>query len=321
MSTFDKLESVIGRSGGAGQTQEEGLRGYLDSDFVRSMPFWVPTTFLMLLFVYGGILWNFLISLTGWSGIVQPDYSIGSLGIGSYTRMLSDPNFWSAARNTVVLVVVFTGFSMALGLVLAIIVDNLLQRQGLFRTVFLLPFSLSFVVTGLIWTWVYNSETGLLNVFLRGIGLDALAISWLGNPEVKLFAVMFAMAWQFAGYAMVFLLAALRTIPREHYEAAKVDGAGFFTTYWKVIIPQLSAAAVSAAVVLMVFALAAFAWIFVVFGRNPGPSADILGVMMYREAFAGNQWAYGAALGTVMFVMMCMIVAPYLYRQYGKGDL
>jgi glucose/mannose transport system permease protein len=317
MSVIDRLGSLLGPSEAARSSE----RGILDRDFVRSMPFWLPTTFLMVLFVYGGIVWNFLISLIGWSGIAQPSYTLGNFGIESYTRMLGDPTFWSAARNTVVLVVVFTALSLILGLVLAVLVDNLLARQGLYRTVFLLPFALSFVVTGLIWMWMYDSDTGLINVVLGSVGLDALALTWLGNPDIKLFAVIIAMTWQFSGYAMVVLLAGLRTIPQAHYDAAKTDGAGFFTMYRRVIIPQLSSAAVSISVILMVFALAAFAWLFVVFGRNPGPSADILGVMMYRQAFAANQWSYGAALGTVMFVMMSLIVAPYLYRQYRKGDL
>ncbi|MFB6219206.1 MAG: carbohydrate ABC transporter permease, partial [Halobacteriaceae archaeon] len=141
------------------------------------MPFWLPPTLLMGLFVYAFIGWNLLISLSGWSGITQPDYS--TLGFGSYTRMWTDPVFWDAARNTVVLVVVFTALALVLGLVLAITVDNVLKWQGVFRTTFLLPFALSFVVTGLVWQWVYNSQTGLLNVVLRAVGLDFLALTWL----------------------------------------------------------------------------------------------------------------------------------------------
>lgn len=317
MSITDKIRSITS----TGVTNTSESRGFLQSNFVRSMPFWLPPTLLMGLFVYGGIAWNFLISLTNWTGVLDPDYSLGNLNISSYTAMLTDPQFWDATRNTILLVVVFTLLCLILGVMLAIIVDHILRGQGVYRTVFLLPFALSFVVTGLIWQWMYNSETGIINELLRIFGLDFLTQSWLGDPRFKLAAIIVALTWQFTGYAMVILLASLRTIPQDHFDAAKVDGAGFFTTYWKLIIPQLRPAAVSAAVVLMVFSLAAFTWIFVVFGRNPGPSADILGVMMYRQAFAANQWAYGAALGTVLFGIMSAIVSPYLYYQHKRGEL
>ncbi len=303
------------------RSENDGMRSYLKSDFFRSMPFWLPPTLLMGLFVYGGILWNFVLSLTDFSGVVRPEYSVSNFDFEMYFRMLEDPSFWSAARNTIVLLVVFTLVCLVVGLCLAIIVDNLLKGQGVFRTVFLLPFALSFVVTGVFWQWMYNPEMGTINTLFDIVGMGFLGQDWLGDPALRLWSVMFALMWQFGGYAMIIYLASLRTIPQEHYEAAKVDGAGFFKMYWKVIIPQLSSASVSIAVVLMVFSLKAFSWLYVVFGSNPGPAADILGVMMYREAFAANQWAYGAALGTVLFVTTVVILAPYLRYQYKRGEL
>jgi len=322
MSAINKIKSTLENGSSPEEhSKEGGIRSYLRSDFIRSMPFWLPPTLLMGLFVYGGILWNFVISLTDFSGVVRPEYALSNFDFEMYTRMLGDPSFHDAARNTIILLVVFTLLCLLVGLLLAILVDNLLKWQSILRTVFLLPFALSFVVTGVFWQWMYNPEIGTINTMFNLLGLDVLALNWLGNPSLRLGAVMFALIWQYGGYAMIIYLASLRTIPQEHYEAAKVDGAGFFVTYWKVIIPQLSSASVSIAVVIMVFSLKAFAWLYTVFGSNPGPAADILGVMMYRVAFSANQWAYGAAIGSVLFVGTVMIVAPYLYYQYKRGEL
>ncbi|MFB6192091.1 MAG: carbohydrate ABC transporter permease [Haloarculaceae archaeon] len=298
MSVRNKLRSALEQGPATG-----GEGGLLGSDFVRSMPFWVPPTLLMGLFVYGGILWNFVISLTDFSGIVRPEYSLSNFDFEMYQQMLTDPVFWNTAGNTFILMVVFTLLCLAVGLVLAIIVDNLLRAENFYRTIFLLPFALSFVVTGVFWQWMYNPNFGVIATVLRMVGLGWLNPNWLGDPRLKLFSVIIALVWQYSGYAMVIYLAGLRTIPQDHYEAAQVDGAGFFTMYRRVIIPQLSSASVSIAVVVMVFALNAFTWLFVVFGINPGPSADILGVMMYRTAFRANRWAYGAAIGTAQSVV------------------
>ena len=322
MRVLDKLRSTFGsRSGPSQGSQSLVPQAARESDFVRSMPFWLPPTLLMGLFVYGGILWNFVISLTDFSGVVRPEYKVSNFDFEMYLKMLGDPSFWSAARNTILLLIVFTLICLAVGLVLAILVDNLLKGQSTFRTIFLLPFSLSFVVTGVFWQWMYNPEIGTINTMLGAFGLGFIGQDWLGDPTLRLGSVMFALVWQYSGYAMIIYLASLRTISGDQYEAAKIDGAGFFTMYRKVIIPQLSSASVSIAVVLMVFSLKAFTWLYVVFGSNPGPSADILGVMMYRQAFSANQWAYGAALGTVLFLSSIAILAPYLRYQYKRGEL
>jgi len=287
--------------------------------FVQSLPFWLPPALLVGLFVYGAVSWNLLISLTDWSGLAQPEYT--ELNLEMYAQMPGDASFVAAFRNTVVLLVVFTVVSLVIGLVLAILVDQNIRFENTFRTIYLLPMALSFVVTAVFWSWMYNPTTGVINTALRAVGLDVLALNWIGDPRTRLGAIIFALTWQFSGYAMVVYLAGLRAIPTEHYEAATIDGASTIRMYRRVIVPQLSAATTSAAVVLMVFALKAFDFIFVMFGDNPGRSADILAVMMFRVAFSRSQWAYGAAVATILFLMALAVVAPYLYMQYKRGDL
>lgn len=291
------------------------------SDFLRSLPFWGVPTLLLGVFVYGGILWNFVLSLTDFEGLSLPTYDVTNFDFEMYAELFSDSSFWTATQNTVAFLVAFTVITLIVGLLLAILLDQKIRFKGVFRTVYLLPFSLSFVVTGVLWLWMFNYNVGVINSILRGAGLGFLAQHWLSNPSLQLGSVVIALVWQYSGYAMVIYLANLQRIPTEHYEAAKIDGASWFSTYREVIIPQLNSAAVSIAVVVMVFALKAFSWLYVVFGDNPGPAADILATMMYREAFVANQWAYGAAVGTLLFAVSIAIVGPYLFWQYRRGEL
>ncbi|MFC6835969.1 carbohydrate ABC transporter permease [Halomarina ordinaria] len=321
----DRARRAVGRGGEEavrpdGGTVAEGTRSrWARSDFVSSLPFWLPPALLVGLFVYGAIGWNFLLSLTDAQGFVDPDY--GNLDFDMYARLLGDPTFWTAARNTLVLLVAFTGICLVGGLLLAILVDQQIRFEEGIRTIYLLPMSLSFVVTAKFWAWIYNAQSGVVNVTLERLGLGWLAQDWLGDPQFTLGAVIFALLWQYSGYAMVVYLAGLRAIPTEHFEAARVDGASTFRMYRRVVVPQLRASTVSAAVVLMVFALKAFDFLYTLFGKTPGPAADILATMMYRVAFDSSEWAYGSAVAVVLFLMALAVVGPYLYSEYRRGAL
>src|SRR6056297_2047995 len=218
------------------------------------------------------------------------------------------------------LLVGFTLVTLALGLGLAILIDRNIRFENTFRTIYLLPMSLSFVVTAQFWAWMFNFNNGVINIVITSLGFGR--VDWIGNPDIVLWAVMFALMWQFAGYAMVVFLAGLRAIPNEHYEAAKVDGASTVRMYWRVIIPQLKGSTISASVVLMVFALKAFDFLYsLVGGYRPPNGADILATKMVREAYANLNWAYASAIAITLFVMTLGIVGPYLYYQYNRGNL
>ncbi len=306
------------RTDGGTADERSSAKRWLDSDFVQSAPFWGPPLILMGLFVYAAIGWNFLLSLTDYSGFGGPDYT--NLGLHNYWRMVQDPSIWEATWNTVVLLVVFTVACLALGLALAILLDREIRFGRAFRTIYLLPFALSFIVTAQFWRWMYNVNDGIVNQFIGLFGLGPY--SWLGDPRLVLGSVIFALVWQFSGYTMVIYLAALRSIPTEQYEAARVDGAGTLRMYWRVIIPQLRPAIVSATVVLVLFALKAFDFLYAVFdGYRPRQGADILATKMMREGFNNSEWAYSSAIGLTLFVLSLAVIAPYLYTQYKRGNL
>lgn len=304
-------------------SQEDTSRGLrrafaTGSEAVRSMPFWLPPFLLTGLFVYGAIGWNFVISFTDYSGFGDPDYS--TLGFQNYARAFSDPEVQFAVQNTLVLTVGFTLFSLALGLLLAILLDRQVRSKGTFRTIYLLPMSLSFVVTGQFWLWMYNVDNGIINSLLGVVGLGPY--DWIGNPQLVLFAIMFALIWQYSGYAMVVYLAGLQAIPDEQYEAAITDGAGIVEMYRRIVVPQLRGATIGASVVLIAFSLRAFDFLFSVFGGyRPQNGAEILATKMVRVAFQRQEWAYGAAIAMILFSLALVIIGPYLYYQYKRGEI
>ncbi|QRV17908.1 sugar ABC transporter permease (plasmid) [Haloterrigena salifodinae] len=294
------------------------LRYFLNSDFVRSSPYWGIPFIIMGIAVYGGIGYNLAISFTDYAGIARPSFS--SLDLEMYQRALADESFRSAAFQNFVLLVGFTSISLGLGLFLAVLLDYGIRYKETIQTIYLLPMALSFVVTAQLWLWMYSPGNGVLNVFVTALGFDS--IDWLGDPRIALAAVIFALVWQFSGYAMVVFLAGLQSLPDDQFEAAKVDGASTTKTYIRIIIPQLKQASVGAAVVLMLFALKAFDFLYAITGNyRPPNGTDILATLMVREAFQYGQWAYGAAIATMLLLLSLAVIAPYLIFQHRQGSL
>jgi glucose/mannose transport system permease protein len=269
--------------------------------------------------VYGGIGYNTIISLTDYEGFNQgPDFT--QLDFEMYTQAFGDPWVYVTAKNTFVLLIAFTTITLVLGLLLSIMLDRDIRFKEKIQTIYLLPMALSFVVTAQFWLWMYNVNNGMVNAVVGVFGLGPF--NWIGNPDLVLGAVIFALIWQFSGYAMVVFLAGLQSIPDDQFEAARIDGASIFKAYWRVIIPQLKSSSVSAAVVLMIFALKAFTFLFAMFGQYRVPKAtDILATLMVREAFKLQHWAYAAAIATILLVMALAVIAPYLRYQHKQGSL
>ena len=277
---------------------------------IVSFLFVLPSIILVGIFVYGAIGWNFIISLTAWDGFT-PSYKF--VGLDNYIRLFRDDFFINALKNNIILILFLIVGVTLVGLVLAILLDQNVKGENCFRTVYLFPMAITFVVTATIWVWMYNPTSGVFNSTLDVLHLGSLKSGWITDPDLALYCIVLALIWQFSGYAMVVFLSGIRSVPVETVEAAKVDGAGPLQSYTKIIIPQLTPSILSIFTVIMIYALKAFDFIWVATKGGPGSSTDILAVHMYKTAFLNNHFSDSAAMAIILFLMAIAIVLPYLW--------
>lgn len=289
----------------------------IDFDQLSKMLLLLPAIVLVGYFVYIGILWDVLVSVSDWKGL-KASYNIK--GLDEYFKLLNDRVFITSLTNNIFIIIFFVPLTLLVGLFLAILMDQKVRNEGIFRTIFLLPFTLSFVITGILWRWMFNLNEGVINLLFQRIGLGFIKIAWIDDPNMVKISIVLALTWQFAGYIMLIFLAGIRSIPESQIHAAMLDGASGFYLYRKIIIPQVKASTTTAFVILMVFALKSFDFIWILTQGGPGYSSEILALTMYIDTFGKSQFATGSAIATILFISAMLIVVPYLYRSYRKTD-
>ncbi|MFX0024908.1 MAG: carbohydrate ABC transporter permease [Candidatus Hermodarchaeota archaeon] len=253
--------------------------------------------------------------MTDWEGLTQ---SSNFVGLENYIAMFNDPVFWTSLVNNFLFMLLFIPTSLIIGLFLAILLDQKIRKEGVFRSIYLLPFALSFVVTAYLWQWMFVQD-GVLNNILEIFGLGFLDVKWISDPNIALISVSIALVWQFSGYIMLIFLAAMRSIPVSHVMAAQVDGASGFKLYTRIVIPQIKTSTFSAFVILMIFVLKAFDFIWILTDEGgPGWATTILPITIYKVAFKANMFAYSSAIATTLLFIVMIIVIPYLYITYRK---
>jgi glucose/mannose transport system permease protein len=299
----------------------------LTADHWLAFSFLLPSIVLIFIFVYGFIGWTGYVSLSNWNSLV-PDFSFA--GLKNYAYLFSDFRFQADLRNTLVFTVLFIVVVIVLGQFLAILLDQKLRGESIFRNIFFFPMALSFVVTGVVWQWLLNPSTGV-NLFLKKIGLQSkwytdtniLAGFHWGKIEfgvpVAMIAVVIAAVWQMTGFAVAMYLAGLRAIPDEVREAARIDGATEFQIYWKIILPLLRPITVSVVIIMAHISLKIFDLIYAMTGPGANFVTDVPGVYMFETTFRGNYYANGAAIAIIMLLSVAIFIVPYLISSR-KGE-
>jgi glucose/mannose transport system permease protein len=267
-----------------------------------------PSVALVVLFVYGFIGWNGYISLTDWRGLV-PDYNI--VGAKQYVSLATHPRFIRDMINTGVFTMLFLAGNLFLGLLMATMLDRKLRGEGFFRSLFLFPMSVSFVVTGTVWVWMFNPTSGL-NVLFERIGFNTESWGWIIDPDMALYCVCIAAVWQMAGFTMAQYLAGLRGISDDVREAARIDGASEAQIFRHILLPQLWPVTVGAIVILGHISLKIFDLVYVMTQGGPARATDMPGIFMFETTFRGDFFARGAAIGIVMLTMIALLIVPYL---------
>lgn len=264
----------------------------------------LPSIIAIALFVYGFIAWNGWASLTNWRGLGSMN-QIGPIrfpaadfyGLNNYDRLFQTDRFLTDLRNNGLFTVFFLGGCVVLGMTLAVLIDRQVRGETFFRNVYLFPMALSFVVTGTIWRWVF------------------LQLGWVTSPQLALPALIIAAVWQESGFTMAMFLAALRGIPDELREAARVDGATEFQIYRKVILPLINPVILSALIILAHLSLKIFDLVYVMTGGSPtlGYVTDMPSLYLFQLAFADNLFGRAAAVATVMLLFVAVVIVPYLW--------
>jgi len=250
------------------------------------------------------------IATWNWNGLSAPTF----IGLDNFTRALNDPLFIGAFRNTVVWLIVAVSVPTILGLLLAVLLDRPLRGSRLYKSAFYMPITLSLVVVGQVWIWIYQPDWGLLNTVLEGVGMGDFTRAWLGDPGTSLIAVIAAWCWQQTALSLILYLAALTTIPRDLLEAASIDGATAWQQFRRIIVPLLRPASVVVISLAVINTLKGFDIVFMLTKGGPFHTSDNLAMFMYSETFFKYQVGYGAAIAVALFILAIIVIVVY-FRQ------
>ncbi|TDB77580.1 sugar ABC transporter permease [Micromonospora sp. KC723] len=264
---------------------------------------------------------NVGISFTRWSGVGSAEW----IGLENYTRLLGDENFWASFRNILFLIVAMAVVPTLLGLVLAAVLFDYVAKQigprtaKVLRSGFYLPQVLPVAVTGIVWGWILNPSFGALNAILTNAGLDSLARNWLGDPAYALYSVMVMLVWFQLGYPVVMFMSGLQRVDPSLYEAASIDGAGWWQRFWRIAVHQIKPEIYVVLVTTTIAALKVFGQIFVLTRGGPGNATLVPSYFAYQNFFERAQVGYGSAIATVLTVIIVVLAVVFL-RIQARGE-
>ncbi len=272
-----------------------------------------PSVFLVLVCVYGYIMFTIYLSFT--SSTLMPSYDL--VGTASYKRLFGLENWDVSVRNLLVFASLYIVIAIALGLLFAILIDQQIRAETLFRSIFLYPMALSFIVTGTAWKWLLDPGVGLERT-VHTLGWESFSFDWIKNNDMAIYCVVIAAVWQTTGFVMALFLSGLRGVDAEQISAAKVDGANTLQIYLRIIIPQLGPVFVSAFVILAHMAIKSYDLVIALTNGGPGRSTWLPSVFMYQYSFTRNEMSVGAASAVLMLGAIGLVVLPYLFSEMRK---
>lgn len=232
------------------------------------------------------------------------------VGLENYAWLVSDPEWWRSVGNTVIFAVVSVGIETLLGLVIALALDAHFRGRGLLRAAVLIPWAIPTVVSAKLWAWMYNDVYGVVNEVLLRLGLVAAPVAWIADPDYALAAVIAVDVWKATPFMTLLILAALQVLPRELYDAARVDGAGPILTFFRVTLPLIRTGLMVAIVFRMLDAFRVFDLIYVLTGSTEETMS--MSIFARRELVEFQDMGYGSAAATLVFVVVAVFTVLFV---------
>ena len=265
--------------------------------------FLLPSLLPLALFTLGPMAASLGISFLDWDLLTSPEW----LGIDNYRDLLGDAQFWAAVRHTFWFLALYLPLVVTGGLGIALALNTGVRAIGLLRSMYFLPVVTSWVVVALMWKWLLNPSTGLVNTVLGFVGIQGPG--WWTDPSWAMPAVVIATAWKDLGFVMVICLAGLQAIPGDYYEAALVDGAGWWARFRYITLPLLSPSTFFVLTISLINGFQVFDQVFVMTGGGPAGSTTVLVERVYTHAFRYSQMGYAAAMSWVLFAIIIGVTA------------
>jgi multiple sugar transport system permease protein len=276
-----------------------GERGWRRAGVV--LLFVLPSLVPLLLFTLGPMGASFGISFLKWDLLRPPKV----VGIDNFVNVLGDPTFHQAVLHTLFFIAGYLPLVFVGGLGLALLLNQQLRGSAFFRSALFLPVITSWVVVALVWRWLLNPESGVVNAGLALIGITGPG--WWTDPAWAMPSIILASAWKDLGYVMVILLAGLQAIPTDYYEAAEVDGAGAWARFRRITLPLLSPASFFVLVISLINSFQVFDQVWVMTGGGPAGASSVVVEQIVRHAFRYNQMGYASAMSWILFAAILLV--------------
>lgn len=252
-----------------------------------------------------------------WDGITEMKF----IGVGNYLHAFTkDDIFWPSVTNTFLMVAFSLGIQLPLSFLFAYMLNTKVRGATKFRKMYFIPCVLSTTIISLMWTKIYEPNTGLLNDLLRLMGLAGLQREWLSDDKLALASVFITITWQFIGYHMLIMYAGLKNIPKTYYEAAQIDGAGNLRMIWNITLPLMSNVLKVDVVLAVIGSLKVFDNVYIMTGGGPYNSSMTLAIWMYKKAFGMMHYGYGSALA-ILLIGECLMVTFIINKLMGKETI
>ena len=230
------------------------------------------------------------------------------IGLGNFTEIFTQmPVFWIAMKNNVFFTVTVTLLQSLISFVLALSLDAPLRGKGIFKTYFFAPVVISSIAISLIWCFMYDPNTGVLNQLFKLLHLDFLKQNWLGNKQIAMFSISMVQVWQWVGFEMVIFMAGLNAIPRETYEVAKIEGATYLQTLFRAVLPQMRATFLMALVLTSVGCFKVFDIVYIMTSGGPVNATEVIAKMVYDNAFRYGDMGVASALSMILLAVVMLI--------------
>ncbi len=272
----------------------------------------IPMILTTLVVFVGGTAWTVLYSFTDSKLLPRERF----VGFDQYERLWSNSRWLTSIENLMIYGVLSLVFTITIGFLLAVAMDQKIRYEDTFRTIMLYPFALSFIVTGLVWQWILNPEFGIQSI-VRSLGWESFTFNPLNDPQLVLYGLLIAGLWQGTGFVMCLMLAGLRGIDEDIWKAARVDGIPTWKTYLQIILPMLRPVFITTLVIVAAGIIKLYDLVVAQTSGGPGTASQVPAMYVYDYMFQAQNLGQGFAASTMMLLTVLIVLIPWAYLEFG----